>query len=298
MRNNSKYCFNFTNDYLKKAAVTAILLLMTLLVSMAQTGMAAYAREVELIQADPSEADGTATEAASPATRFDLEYTHPQSQKRLIVYDQEHLFSESEVRQFIESAEGVLQYGNVCILTCAQEDYRGYVGKLNDDIFGDGTDATTFMINMRPRQIAIYTEGKIKQTITAAKARSITDNIYRYASLGAYYECAAKALFQEERLLSGKGIWEPMKYIGDFFMAFTIGVILTFILTFVLRPKMKKGVVASENDALLSALAKQMTWTFSHQTKVYDPPSSSSSSGGGGGGGGGGDSGSFGGHSF
>ncbi|MBR1628808.1 MAG: TPM domain-containing protein [Lachnospiraceae bacterium] len=239
-------------------------------------------------------------EEEDPDAQIDLRYVSKTSGKILIVQDEEDLFSDNEVRQFIESAADVMRFANVCILTCRQPNYEGYVGQMNDRLFGDGTDSTTFMINMDPRVIYIYSEGQTKRILTAAKARSITDNIYRHASMGAYYECTAKALMQEARLLNGKGIWEPMKYIGDFFLAFTIAILFVFTLTFVLMPQGKRKAVASISEAALAAMLSAMVLEQTYHNRVYDPPSSddSSSSGGGGGGGGGGDSGAGGGHSF
>ena len=252
--------------------------------------------QVYEVREDPGKEQREREEAINALT--DLRYVSEKSGNTLVVQDGENLFSDSEIQQFIESAAGVMEYANVCILTSREHDYERYAGQMNDRLFGDGTDSTTFMINMNPRMIYIYSEGKTKNILTSAKARSITDNIYRQASAGAYYECAAKALMQEARLLNGKGIWEPMKYIGDFFLAFTITILFVFTLTFVLMPKEEREVIAEISEAALAALTAAMIFQFAYQTSVYDPPSSNDSSGDGGGGGSGGDSGAGGGHSF
>ncbi|MBR1635228.1 MAG: TPM domain-containing protein [Lachnospiraceae bacterium] len=246
-------------------------------------------------------ADGTDEaygDADAQEQSIELAYKSDKSGKTLVVEDGENLFSDSEIRQFIESASGVLEYANVYIVTSSEENYEGYAKRLIDDTFGNGSDSTLFMINMNPRKLYIFSEGQAKKTLTKDKARTVTDNIYRQASLGAYYACAEKALRQEATLLSGGRILEPMKYIGDFFLAFMVAILLVFGQTFWLRPREKREVIAGIDEAVLAAIASGIAFSFSREEKIYDPPSSSDSGSGGGGGFSGGDSGAGGGHSF
>ncbi len=229
----------------------------------------------------------------------DLVYTSQDSGNTLIVMDNEKLFSEAEIQDFMNSAAGVLKYGNVIIATAREADYEGYAKDTSINTFGRGSDTTVFLINMDPRKIYLCTDGKMKEEIPAKKALSITDNIYRQARMGAYYACAAKALKQEATLLSGGDILEPMVYIGNFFLAFAIALLCTFGLTFATLPEEKHEVIAGLDEALLAAIVSGVAFSLVNEDKIYDPIKSSSSSGGGGGfsgGGGGGPSG--GGHSF
>ena len=228
----------------------------------------------------------------------DLRYESEQYGTVLVVNDSENLFSDSEIRTFTESAAGVLQYANVAVVTSAEEDYEGYAQYLYDQYFGNDSDSTLFMINMNPRNIYIYSNGKIKQTLDKEAVLSITDNIYRQARMGAYYACAEKALSQEATLLSGGRILKPMKYIGNFFLAFMLAILLTFYLTFSLRPKVKKEAIAGFDEKVLAAMAAGILFSLANEQRIYDPVKDSSSSSGGGGGGGGGSSGVGGGHSF
>ena len=227
----------------------------------------------------------------------DLFYRYEPAGTILIVNDQEHLFTDEEIQAFIGSASGVLEYANVYIATASQHDYQAYTKRLIDDTFGNGSDSTVFLINMDPRKIYLFNEGKLQKVLTAGKDNSITDNVYRQARLGAYYECVAKALRQEATLLSGGHIIEPMKYVGDFFLAFMIAILIAFGLTFALRPKMKKEAVAGIDKAVLAGIAAGILFDFAREERIYDPIKTSGS-GGGGGGFGGGDAGSGGGHSF
>ena len=241
-----------------------------------------------------------ASESSEPSYEemVDLFYQNKATQKTLIVDDKADLFSEDEISAFTKSAGGVLEYANVCVATAAEEDYEAYARMLLDSYFGNGSDSTVFLINMDPRRIYIFSEGQTKTVLDQGSALSITDNVYRQASLGAYYACAEKALRQEATLLGGGMIFEPMKYVGNIFLAFLIAILLTYWLTFSLRPKMRKEAIAGIDKAVLGAIAAGIMFSFASEDRIYDPPSSSDSSSGGGGGGGGGDSGAGGGHSF
>ena len=227
----------------------------------------------------------------------DLYYEDTEHGTTLIVDDSEHLYSDAEIRSFRESAAGVLKFSNVLIVTAAKDDYQGYSKSLVDYYFGNGTNSTSFLINMNPRMIYIFSEGSVKNMITGDVANSITDNIYRQASLGAYYACAEKALSLEATVLSGGHIFEPMKYIGNFFAAFLMAILLTFGLTFWLQPKVKKEAIAGIDKVILGAMAAGIVFSFLDEQRIYDPVKSDSDSSSGGGGGGG-DSGAGGGHSF
>ena len=241
---------------------------------------------------------GLSLSAFLPVNAADLTYQSEDTGKVLVVEDRQDLFTEEEIQQCMDAAAGVLEYANVYIVTSKTEDYKGLAKQLVDETFGEGTDSTLFMINMDPRRIYIFSEGKTKKTLTQGKALTITDNIYRQASMGAYYACVEKALKQEATLLSGRRILEPMKYIGDFFLAFMVAMLLVFMLTFRLRPKEKREVIAGIDEAVLAAIAAGIAFSFSSEERIYDPPSSNDSGSGGGGFSGGGDSGSGGGHAF
>ena len=227
----------------------------------------------------------------------DLKYENEQYGTRLVVDDMEDLFSDEETRAFIESAEGVMKYANVAVVTSAAGNYEQYAKELLEWYFGAGSDSTLFMINMDPRKIYIYSEGTAKNVLTKNAALSVTDNVYRQAGLGAYYACADKALYQEAVLLSGGRILEPMKYIGNFFLAFMIAILATFVLTFTLMPELKKEAIAGLEATALAALAAGIAFEFANEERIYDPVKSSDSDSSSGGSSGG-SSGAGGGHSF
>ena len=57
---------------------------------------------------------------------------------------------------------------------------------------------------MKTRQISIYSEGNIYETITSKVASSITDNVYKSAGSGRYLECASNTFSQIQDYLSNQ----------------------------------------------------------------------------------------------
>lgn len=284
----------------KKRFLSVALILLVTAFSFTGGASVCMASEPEA-QEDTQAVDTEQSEESGPdeASDLSLVYKDKESGKTLIVTDDAGLFSDEEIQGFIESAAGLLKHANVIVATAREQDYKGYCKRLISESFGSGSDSTVFLINMDPRQIYLYSEGKVKDVITQQKALSITDNIYRQAKLGAYYECAAKALKQEATLLSGGHILEPMVYIGNFFLAFALAILLTFALTFALLPNEKHEVIAGINEVVLAAMVSEVAFSLINEERIYDPVKSSGSSGDGGGGfSGGGGGGAGGGHSF
>ena len=159
-----------------------------------------------------------------------------------------------------------------------------------------------FLIDMKNRYIYIFSDGENYNTITSDKAEIITDNVYRYASRGDYYECASRAFHQINTLLLGGKISEPMRIITNVLLSLYIGFFICFLFALVTFNAKKDNYLLSGNYVKAFAMANFAAAVVGTH-KVYNPPSDSGSgfSGGGGGGfsgGGGGFSGGGGGHGF
>ena len=156
---------------------------------------------------------------------------------------------------------------------------------------------------MGRRNIWIYSDGAIYRTINKAYANTITDNVYRYASRGEYYECAWNVFDQAETLLEGGRISMPMKHISNLLIASVCALLLNFILLLFQRKTgyapVKEAAAAMTTATAVSIMSKRKTKSKRHLHVESDGGSGGGSSGGGGGGGGGGgSSGGGGGHSF
>lgn len=171
------------------------------------------------------------------------------------------------------------------------DDYAEYYLNDEKDCYG-GSSGTVLLDDTINRRLEIFSNGIIHEYITNGKAVSITDNVYKYASNGEYYNCASEAFYEMATLLYGGRIAEPMKYVSNFFFAIIISLTICFILANATSSKSKASV-----EEVMKAVSKNLVFTevnkvFAGKTRVYDPPSTSDSdsdsdsdSGGGGGGG-------------
>lgn len=230
-------------------------------------------------------------------------YTNEDTGYQVCIEDDADLLSEEEEQALAGQMLGITAYGNVLFKSIDENDYStdSFARSYYRECFG--TDSgTMFLIDMDNRNIWIRNDGKISRVITDSYSDTITDNCYRYASRGEYYNCAAEAFKEIEALMKGQRIAQPMKYICNAFLA----VIFSLLITLGLARLLSRTAAPSREELLKSAQHRfQLTdpqAIYTHTTKRYDPPSDSSSSssggGGGGGGGGGSSSGSGGGHSF
>ena len=221
----------------------------------------------------------------------------------IIIEDEEDLLSDAEEQALREHMAPISEYGGVAFMTVSQygdtsvfakNQYRAYFGK---------SSGFLFLIDMGRRNIWIYSDGTIYKTINKAYANTITDNVYRYASRGEYYECAANVYDQALILLEGGHIAQPMKHISNALIALVCALLLNFGLLLIQRKEkqvpVKEIAAAMTTATAVRILSKKKTKSKRHLHVESDSSSGGGySGGGGGGGGGGGSSGGGGGHSF
>ena len=219
-----------------------------------------------------------------------------------VIHDEADLLTESQEEELGWVMQEINAYGHAAFVSVtenslsAQEYARGYYARL----FGTQS-GTLFLIDMDNRKIWIHSDGEIYKVVTNAYADTITDNVYRYASDGEYYECAKEVYQEIFALLQGQKIAQPMKYISNTLLAMILALLINFGLVCYFT-RLRKP---SEAD-ILRIIDKRLectkpTATFTHKTKYYDPvesDSGSSSSGSSSSGGGSSSSGGGGGHSF
>lgn len=92
----------------------------------------------------------------------------------------------------------------------------------------DNGSGTLFLIDMDNREIYIFSDGYVNTIITKTRANTITDNVYRYASYGEYYQCASNAYEQIITLLAGGRIAQPMKHVCNVLLALIAAFIVNF----------------------------------------------------------------------
>ena len=229
---------------------------------------------------------------------------------QIIIDDEEDLLTDAEENMLRIKMAEISKYGGVAFVTTSQySDTSKYAKNLYRSYFGTSS-GFLFLIDMGRKNIWIYSDGAIYRTINKAYANTITDNVYRYASRGEYYECAWNVFDQAETLLEGGRISMPMKHISNLLIASVCALLLNFILLLFQRKTgyapVKEAAAAMTTATAVSIMSKRKTKSKRHLHVESDGGSGGGSSGGGGGGGGGGgssgggggSSGGGGGHSF
>lgn len=229
---------------------------------------------------------------------------HSSGEYELVIKDTAGLLSEEEKIKLQDDMTPLLEYGNIAFYTVDGDNTSAHSKASSFYSINFGAESgTVFLIDMKIREIYIYSYGSNSYVITNMKSNTITDNVFRYASDGDYYLCAKEAFNQMNRLLMGKKISEPLKYFTSALCAIITSVFGCFIYAYLTSKKkilsINKLAANSQSSFKLSNISARVTG----EKRVYSPQSDYSSSGGGGGGsfgggGGGGGHSSGGGHRF
>ena len=227
----------------------------------------------------------------------------------MVIEDDANLLTEQEIHFLEDQIYELTEYGNI-VFKSTINNYSStseYAKNYYYNLFSNDS-GTMFLIDMKNREIYIYSEGENYNIITSNKAYVITDNVFRYASSKEYYKCASNAFSQIKTLLDGGKILEPMRYTSNIVISITLASFITFMIA-VFSSKTRKV----KGNELMNYCNKEFEMNDFNASKtgthmVYSPVSdnssdgSSHSSGGGhsfgGGGGGGHSSGGGGGHRF
>ncbi|MBP3233051.1 MAG: TPM domain-containing protein, partial [Eubacterium sp.] len=200
-----------------------------------------------------------------------------------VIIDEADLISSGEEKALLEDMSPFTKYGNAVFYTINKN--KGVTSEVATskfwELYGQDSSGSIFIIDMINRQIYIYSDGEVYNTVTRAKAATVVDNVYRYASNKEYYKCAGEAFRELSTIMDGGKVAAPMKLVSNILLASIMGLIIAYwiVRAFSTVPK------ASEKELLAAIQAQQNLLNyrkvFTHQTRRYDPPSSSSSGGGG-----------------
>ena len=202
---------------------------------------------------------------------------NPETGYLLIIEDKADLITDAQEAELAASMKEITAYGNVAFVTADSNRVSAeqYAADCYRERFGTQS-GTLFLIDMENRMLWIHSDGAVYKVITKAYADTITDNVYRDASVGDYYECAAEVYRQISTLLEGERIAQPMKYISNGLLAVILALLLNFgLVCYITKLNRHTG-----RDILRNA-RKRFSCTglvaeFSYETKVYDPVSSGS----------------------
>ena len=168
----------------------------------------------------------------SHADAAEIIFTNEVTGFKAVIDDKAKLLSATDeyYEQMTEEMEKITSCGNVAFASVSINPYssvRKYAKNLIRDLFGKES-ATVFLIDMENREIGVFSSGKMLKMITQSRGYIITDNIYKYATGARYDECAYEAYRQENDILEGRGIAQPMKYISSILLALIFAGIIVY----------------------------------------------------------------------
>ena len=209
-----------------------------------------------------------------------------------VIDDPAGLLSGSEVSGVFEAMLPVTDYANAGFLTCAASGFdsstaKDKAEKWGDARFGRSSAYTVFIIDMKTRRIAIYSSRSVYGLLTTAKANTITDNVYTYATRGEYAECAKEAFREILQVMEGQTINESMKIISNVFLALICAILVTYMLI-VGRMRNEQETTMQTMTKVVGAGAATAVTAHTLRRVVHHEHSSGGGHGGGGFGGGGG----------
>ncbi|MCI7468243.1 MAG: TPM domain-containing protein [Lachnospiraceae bacterium] len=229
------------------------------------------------------------------------------------IYDGAGLLTDSEEQELQNQLSGYSKDRHYLIVT--ENDYMSGASSMHGEMdecyhekFGD-SDGVAFIINMSDRQLYTGGFGSCRQEFTSGDARDVTDNVYRYATNGNYYECLSEAFSQINDVVENGFILRPMRYAVAILLGIFLGFFIMFIVMVSSRKNRKVAPVIPENIGRTQFRAATFNGMINpvflnvvmHRTRRQSSSSSGGSSGGGSSGGGfsgGGSSSSGGGHGF
>ena len=132
----------------------------------------------------------------------------------ITIDDKAERLTAAQEAQLRDKYSEITQYMNIAFVSrsfnsgSTAEFARSYV-HLNYPV----NPAVIFFIDMENRNLYIYANRAGLRTISRADARAITDNVYKYASRGQYYECVDNTFSQILTLCQGGRKKRPLFYL-------------------------------------------------------------------------------------
>ena len=219
---------------------------------------------------------------------------------RAVIEDSAGLLNSAEYDSVLGTMMPITEYCDVGFYTYSGESREYVMNKAKtwaQNTFG--RSCTLLIIDMSTRQLAVWSTDDVMKTLTQAKAYTITDNVYAYASRREYASCAETAFNQMYKVLKGEKVSGPMRYISNILLAVLAAILMAYLFISVrmeqeIKVSLPAVVTATAAGAGAVIAAKRLT------RKVKHTSSSGGGGGGGfsGGGGGGGFSGGGGSHGF
>lgn len=219
---------------------------------------------------------------------------------QLVVEDNAGILTPDEEARLIRDYSAITEYMGAAFVTtdAASAGTSAFAEDYAISHYGN-SPAVIFVIDMYDRELYIYSNGTALKTITRADARAITDNVYKSASRGDYYECADQTFSQILGKCRGERLARPVKHITNALIAVLCGILLNYYLTVYSRiPDPEPRTKGEVNVSVTRQMASMPGISLALPIVLSSVKHYKNRSSGGSGGGGGGHSGGGGGHGF
>ena len=219
---------------------------------------------------------------------------------QLVVEDNAGILTPDEEARLIRDYSAITEYMGAAFVTtdAASAGTSAFAEDYAISHYGN-SPAVIFVIDMYDRELYIYSNGTALKTITRADARAITDNVYKSASRGDYYECADRTFSQILGKCRGERLARPVKHITNALIAVLCGILLNYYLTVYSRiPDPEPRTKGEVNVSVTRQMASMPGISLALPIVLSSVKHYKNRSSGGSGGGGGGHSGGGGGHGF
>ena len=204
----------------------------------------------------------------------------------ITIHDEADLLSpseEEELYDYLESLDDSINYYIVTSDAYNSSEISSRLDRLYSTRYNN-SDGSAFIIDMYNRELFLKAYGSTRRKLSKADALDITDNTYKYASKGQYYDCILKIYEQADSTVHLILLIRPMRYLICFFLAIIIGFLVTFYTAIVSRINGFKS--AKSSQILATGVAITSTPVIYNTIKrIHNSDSGGGSSGGGCGGG-------------
>lgn len=171
--------------------------------------------------------------ACITANAADTRYTDADTGFRVLIIDELDLLTDEEEAMLAEDMQPLTKYGNIAFWTTkAAASSEIDQARLKRKELFEYESAGIFAINMNMRKLTIQSYGEINNFVNDSLARSITDNVSKYATSKNYYSCAKNAFSQMLDVCENRRINESMKVTGFAVLSVMAGLIIALGVAF------------------------------------------------------------------
>ena len=215
-----------------------------------------------------------------------ISYSAKAAASNVYIADDAKLLTEDErddLQKYLESLDGNLNYVAV---TTEENDFGRSTDEILESYYNNKYDDTqagiAFIIDMYHREIILSGYGDTRFLLKKSDEQDVTDNVYRYAMNGEYYDCMLNAFEQADVIVNDGFVLRPMRIIVTALISLIIGFLTPFFIA--MRKRSKLSLDTEEREIIMTgagviATATVLDTAKRHIERVVE--SSSSSFGGG-----------------